>query len=102
MRIGQWELRSIREKILRDLYERPENDLTARKIRIAQQNRELFIEPVMRTLSALPDEMVSHKNEYILKINYGNDPEENKRVKVEQVLRREKDLALALGSPNIR
>ena len=30
------------------------------------------------------------------------DDKENKRVKVEQVLRREKDLALALGSPNIR
>ncbi len=30
------------------------------------------------------------------------DGNEKKRVKVEQVLRREKDLALALGSPNIR
>ena len=30
------------------------------------------------------------------------DENEKKRVKVEQVLRREKDLALALGSPNIR
>ena len=92
MRIGQWELRSIREKILRDLYERPENDLTARKIRIAQQNREFFIEPLMPTLSALPDEMVSHNNEYILKINYGNDPEENKRVKENWVYRSDKPI----------
>ena len=30
------------------------------------------------------------------------DGEETKRVKVDQILRREKDLALALGSPNIR
>ena len=92
MRIGQWELRSIRERILRDLYERPENDLTARKVRIAQQNREFFIEPLMSTLSALPDEMVSHNNEYILKINYGNDPEENKRVKENWVYRSDKPI----------
>jgi S-DNA-T family DNA segregation ATPase FtsK/SpoIIIE len=38
---------------------------------------------------------------YQLKPGY-IDGKENKRVKVEQVLRREKDLALALGSPNIR
>tara|TARA_B110000438_G_scaffold117904_1_gene115177 strand:- start:6708 stop:8915 length:2208 start_codon:yes stop_codon:yes gene_type:complete len=38
---------------------------------------------------------------YQLKPGY-IDEKENKRVKVEQVLRREKDLALALGSPNIR
>ena len=38
---------------------------------------------------------------YQLKPGY-IDGKDNKRVKVEQVLRREKDLALALGSPNIR
>lgn len=92
MRIGQWELRSIRDRILRDLYEKPESDLTARKIRIAQQNREFFIEPLMSTLSALPDEMISHNNEYILKINYGNDPEENKRVKENWVYRSDKPI----------
>ena len=31
MRIGQWELRSIRERILRDLYERPESDSSLKK-----------------------------------------------------------------------
>ena len=92
MRIGQWELRSIRERILRDLYEKPESDLTARKTRIAQQNREFFIEPLMSTLSALPDEMVAHNKEYILKINYGNDPEENKRVKENWIYRSDKPI----------
>ena len=90
MRIGSWELRSIRERILRDLYEKPERDLESRKVRIAQQNREFFIEPLMSTLSALPDEMVTHHQEYVLKINYGNDSDENKRVKENWIYRSNK------------
>ncbi len=92
MRIGSWELRNIREKILRDLYEKPEKDLDARKTRIAQQNREFFIEPLMSTLSALPDEMISHNNQYIVKINYGDDPDEEKRVNERWIYRSDKPI----------
>mgnify|MGYP006151577683 CR=1 FL=1 len=46
MRIGSWELRSIRERILRDLYEKREAEFEARKVEIAKQNREYFIEPL--------------------------------------------------------
>lgn len=92
MRIGSWELRSIRDRILRDLYEKPEKDLESRKTRIAKQNREFFIEPLMSTFSALPDEMVSHNNEYVLKINYGNNLDEEKCVKQSWIFRSDKPI----------
>ena len=81
MRIGSWELRSIRERILRDLYEKREAEFEARKVEIAKQNREYFIEPLMSTLSGLPDEIIAHNNEYNVKINYGDHQDEEKRIK---------------------
>jgi len=92
MRIGQWELRGIRDKILNDLYDKPEKDLASRKARIAEQNREYFLEPFMSTLSTLPDALIAHNKEYNLQINYGNDLDENKKVKEIWAYRSDKPL----------
>ena len=70
MRIGDYELRNIREKILTDLYGKSEEKFENRKEAIAKQNREYFIEPLMSTIVSLPVELIAHTNQYSVKIKY--------------------------------
>ena len=76
MRIGDYELGNIRNKILEELYDKREKELAIRKIAIAKENRELYMEPLAYLLDQLPLEMISHADEYILKVNYA--PNANK------------------------
>ena len=70
MRIGDYELRNIREKILTELYGKLEEKFEKRKEEIAKQNREYFIEPLMSTIVSLPIELIAHTNQYSVKIKY--------------------------------
>jgi len=70
MRIGDYELRNIRSKILADLYQKSEDKLKERKTAIAKRNRELYLEPIQYLLDQLPAEMVCHDREYCLRIKY--------------------------------
>ena len=70
MRIGDYELRNIREKILTDLYGKSEEKFENRKEAIAKQNREYFIEQLMSTIVSLPVELIAHTNQYSVKIKY--------------------------------
>tara|TARA_R110002020_G_scaffold133997_2_gene299008 strand:- start:554 stop:1183 length:630 start_codon:yes stop_codon:yes gene_type:complete len=70
MRIGDYDLRNIREKILTDLYGKSEEKFEKRKEEIAKQNREYFIEPLMSTIVSLPIELIAHTNQYSVKIKY--------------------------------
>ena len=54
MRIGSWELENIRNKILRDLYSKEEENHSKRKTEIVRKNREYYIEPVSYTHLRLP------------------------------------------------
>ena len=70
MRIGDHDLRSIRTKVLDDLYHKKEAELKERKTAIAKQSRELYLAPIQYLLDKLPEEMVSHTNEYVLRVKY--------------------------------
>ena len=63
MRIGDYELGRIRNKILDELYDKRENELTVRKKIIAKENRELYLKPLQYVLDQLPLEMISHADE---------------------------------------
>ena len=76
MRIGDYELRNIREKILADLYRKKEDELKERKTGIAEQSRKLYLEPIQYLLDQLPAEMVCHDKEYCLRVKY--TPNEDK------------------------
>ena len=70
MRIGDYELGRIRNKILDELYDKRENELTVRKKIIAKENRELYMEPLLYLLDQLPIELISHTDEYVVRIKY--------------------------------
>jgi len=69
-RIGDYELRNIKNKILDDLYHKKEQELANRQIAIAKQNREYYLAPIQYLIDQLPVEMVSHDTEYKLRIKY--------------------------------
>jgi len=76
MRIGDYELRNIRGRVLDDLYRKSEDELKKRKTAIAKKSRELYLEPIQHLLDQLPIEMISHSEEYCLKVKY--TPTDNK------------------------
>ena len=69
-RIGDYELRSIKNKILGDLYDKKERELEERQTAIAKQSRELYLKPYQYLIDQLPLEMVSHDRDYQLRIKY--------------------------------
>jgi len=75
-RIGDYELRSIKNKILDDLYNKKERELEDRQIAIAKQSREYYLAPIQYLIDQLPVEMISHDRDYQLRIKY--TPNEDK------------------------
>ena len=69
-RIGDYELRNIRNRILDDLYLKREEEFKVRQTAIVKQSRELYLKPYQYLIDQLPVEMVSHDTEYKLKIKY--------------------------------
>jgi len=74
MRIGQYELRNMKRKILEDLYNAPEAELDKRRASVAQTNRQYYIEPLEAILDKLPIEMITYHQDYCLVINYNVNP----------------------------
>tara|TARA_B100000470_G_scaffold72642_3_gene55541 strand:+ start:4636 stop:5283 length:648 start_codon:yes stop_codon:yes gene_type:complete len=70
MKIGSWELESIRNKILRDLYSPEEENHSKRKTEIVRQNREYYIEPFNSILQTLPEELIDEHKDFVTEINY--------------------------------
>ena len=70
MRMADYALRSMKTKILEELYGKTENQLKIRKTNIAKQNRELYLQPIQHLLDQLPEEMLSHTDVYHLEIKY--------------------------------
>ena len=75
-RIGDYELRGIKNKILDDLYLKREDEFRVRQIAIAKQSREYYLAPIQYLIDQLPIEMVSHDRDYQLRIKY--TPSEDK------------------------
>ena len=70
MRIGDYEIRNIRGKITDGLYRKREDDLKVRRAAIAKKNRELQLAPIQYLLDQLPTDMISHADEYIVRVKY--------------------------------
>ena len=75
-RIGSYELQKLRSKILDGLYHKKENELKERRTVVAKKNRELQLAPIQYALDLLPTEMISHADEYVVRIKYA--PETDK------------------------
>ena len=76
-RIGDYELRSIKNKILDDLYNKKERELEDRQIAIAKQSREYYLAPIQYLIDQLPVEMISHDRDYQLRIKYTPDKDKS-------------------------
>lgn len=72
MRIGSWELQSIRNQILRDLYSPEEEKHDKRKTEIVRKNREYYIEPFAEIVQSLPEELIDEHRDFITKIKYSS------------------------------
>jgi len=73
MRIGSYDLQKIRKTIVGDVYNSLEEAIKKRKARIAQQNRDFWLEPFKHLIDQLPPEMVTRCKEYYVKIKYAPD-----------------------------
>ena len=73
MRIGNYDLQNIRLKIVKDIYTTLEEAINKRKNRIAQQNRDFWLEPFKHLIDQLPVEMVTRCKEYYVKVKYAPD-----------------------------
>jgi hypothetical protein len=75
MRIGQYDLQQIRNKILEDLYGSMRQELDKRKEKIAKRNRKLWLKQYQHLLDQLPESMVTRHSDYYVKIKYMPDGE---------------------------
>ena len=74
MRLAWNELNNIKNKILEDLYGEYEKDFVKRRIKIAQRNREYYLEPLKPIFDKLPPEMIPRHKGYSLSIKYRKIP----------------------------
>jgi hypothetical protein len=70
MRIGSYDLQQIRGKIVGDIYKALEDVIEKRKIRIAQQNRDFWLEPFKHLIDQLPAEIITRCKEYYVRVKY--------------------------------
>ena len=70
MRLPTYELQTIHNKILNDIYRSVEATFDARKDEIVKQNREYYLAPFQYLIDQLPNSLIVKNTEYTLKINY--------------------------------
>jgi len=73
MRIGNYDLQRIKEKIIDDLYGTKLEQLQKKEIQMAIESRELWLKQYKHLLDQLPDSMVTRNKKYVLKVDY-TDP----------------------------
>ena len=73
MRIGNYELQRIKNKIIDDLYGKKEEELEKKEQQITIENREIWLKQYKPLLEQLPDSMVTRNKKYQLKVDY-TDP----------------------------
>ena len=100
MRIGSWELSSIRNRILDDLYQKSEDRLNERKVAIAKQSRELYLKPYEYLLEKLPIEMVCHATEYCVRVKY--TPHNEKEILVDEKWRYKEEKPMINPQSNMK
>ncbi len=70
MKISESAKREMKNKILEDLYGKPEVDLFSRQEDIARRNRIYELEPYQDILDTLPENLIAHARQYTVQINY--------------------------------
>ncbi len=69
-KMGSYEIGKLKGNILDGLYRKREDDLKVRRAAIAKKNRELQLAPIQYLLDQLPTTMISHADEYVVRIRY--------------------------------
>ena len=69
-KMGSSEIYKLRGSIINGLYHKREAELEVRKTVIARKNRELQLAPIQYLLDQLPTTMISHADEYVVRIRY--------------------------------
>ena len=69
-KMSSYEIGKLRGNILDGFYRKREDDLKVRRAAIARKNRELQLAPIQYLLDQLPTDMISHADEYVVRIRY--------------------------------
>lgn len=69
-KMGNYEIGKLKSNIIDGLYRKREDELMIRRAAIAKKNRELQLVPIQYLLSQLPTDMISHADEYVVRIRY--------------------------------
>jgi len=80
MRLSFIQISNMKHKILDDLYGTKRKKLEERKIALARQNRDLWLEKWASILAQLPPEMVTRHKDYQVTINYKSPNPEYERL----------------------
>jgi hypothetical protein len=82
-KMSEYELRKMRGSIIDSAYRKREGELEIRKTAIAKKNRELQLEPIQHLLKQLPIDIISHADEYIVRVKYTPE-KDNTAVKLDE------------------
>ena len=80
MRLSYSEISSMRHKILDDLYGTKQKRLEERKVALARQNRDLWLEKYAPIIAQLPPEMITRHKDYQVDIDYTSPNSEYKKL----------------------
>ena len=69
-KMGSYEIQKMKSSIKDSLYHKKEDELKERRAVIAKKNRELQLAPIQYLLDQLPTTMISHADEYVVRMRY--------------------------------
>jgi len=69
-KMGSYEIGKLKSNILDGFYRKREAELAVRRTVIAKKNRELQLAPIQYLLDQLPTDMISHADEYVVRMRY--------------------------------
>ena len=79
MRISDGSKYSMKNEILKDLYQKAEESIKDRRIEISKQNREYYLAPYLNSINELPTELVAKENRFHSKVRYKVDPSDDSK-----------------------
>ena len=69
-KMGNYEIGKMKSGITDGLYRKREDELMIRRAAVAKKNRELQLAPIQYLLDQLPTTMISHADEYVVRMRY--------------------------------
>ena len=80
MRLSYSEISRMRHNILTDMYGTKQKKLAERKVTLARQNRDLWLEKYAPIIAQLPPEMITRHKDYQVDIDYTSPNSEYKKL----------------------